>query len=113
MSTNGEERLLQAWRALAPRERELLNEFADMLAQRYGARTAANGAPLRLVRPDEETIVQAIRRLTRTYPMLDRSRLLDEGSRLLARHAADEITASAAIDVLEELYAQAYAQLKD
>ena len=50
----------------------------------------------------------AIRRLVRSYPMLDRGRLMGEASRCLAQHALEGRSAAEVIDELEVLFVRHY-----
>ncbi len=63
-------------------------------------------------RPDNESVVSAIRRLSHSYPMLDRDRLLNEASSLMARHVLQGITVDATIDQLENLFCHRYQALQ-
>ena len=56
-------------------------------------------APQPEPRPDGESVVMAIKRLTRTYPMLDRRKLMGPTSLLVSQHAQGR----AAVQIIDEL----------
>jgi hypothetical protein len=97
--------LLASFRRLSARERSSLLDFADYLAARSAPLERAPAVPI--ARPHKETVVHAIRRLMRSYPQLDRARLLGETSRCLAAHMVDGREAAEVIDELEALFAKA------
>ena len=109
-------RLLRRFASLAAQDRETLLAFADFLAQRGGQ--AGEGAddvaspappePLYFERPEGETVVAAIKRLTKTYPMLDRALVLHETSALMSEHILQGRPAVEVIDELEGLFVRRY-----
>ena len=105
-----ERRLIKRFRALDAPERETLLAFADFLAQRLQPEPPAPipRAPLPIVRPEHETVVGAIKRLSRTYEMLERDSLLNETSALMSAHVLRGRPASAVIDDLERLFERHY-----
>lgn len=108
---NGEvQRLIELARSLAPEQRQTLLEFAEFLAARRGKVAVAEpvAEPQHEPRPDNETVVRAIQRLTRTYPMLDRRKLLVETSRCVESHVMQGRAAAAVIEELEVVFARHY-----
>ncbi|MGB5475199.1 MAG: hypothetical protein WBQ78_17220, partial [Gammaproteobacteria bacterium] len=59
-----------------------------------------------------ESIVAGLKRLARTYPMLDKSEMLSATSDIVATHIMRGTDAAPVIDELEEIFAQHYRQLK-
>lgn len=106
-----EQKLLELFERLAPESQETLLAFAEFLAAR-GPRDRSFAEPVPIPRPHEETVVMAIRRLTRTYPMLDRRRLLAEASRYMAQHALEGRPASEVIEELEAVFARHYRKFR-
>lgn len=101
----GAERLAELYARLDRRGRASLLDFAEYLA----ARACAEPPALRVEpRPAEESVVQAIRRLNRSYPMLKRRRLMPKVERLMAQHMVDGRPAAAVIEELEAFYAAEY-----
>jgi hypothetical protein len=60
-----------------------------------------------------ETVVAAIRRLSASYPMLDRRRLLNTTSSLMAQHILQGRAAAEVIDQLEQAFLEHYRELVD
>jgi hypothetical protein len=101
----GEERrqaLLAAFEQLDTRQQDMLLEFAATLAARDDARASVAMRPE--PRPAEESVVAAIKRLTRVYPAAERRRLMGPVSMLMAQHALQERAAVEVIDELEALF---------
>lgn len=101
MDENGEGALLDVYRTLDARRRRELLEFAQSLPM-----PAAVASPE--PRPAEESVALAICRLTRSYPMVDRRRLMGPASVLLAQHALQGRAAAEVIDELELVFERHY-----
>lgn len=108
-------RLLKLFGALSGSDREALLAFAEFLAargrpQEASAEEEAQGAsePLSIPRPEEESVIAAIRRLSETYFMLDRGTMLNETSSLMAAHVMQGRSAREVIDELEDVFAAQY-----
>jgi hypothetical protein len=108
-----EQKLLAILRRLDAGRRRTLLEFAEFLAARTGDGETAAREPLPIARPREETVVMALKRLTRTYPMLDRRRLLAETSRFIAEHALEGRPAREVVDELEAVFARQYERMRE
>lgn len=103
--TGDERRLLQIFRGLNEAARAGLLDYAAFLAQRAENRAPPPpAAPLDIPRPDQETVIAAVRRLTATYPMLDKDRLFSGTSSLLMQHTLQGRPATEVIDDLEQLF---------
>ncbi|MGD9299096.1 MAG: hypothetical protein PVG09_05270 [Thiohalocapsa sp.] len=116
-SSADERRLLRRFRGLDASAREMLLAFADFLAERGTVMTDAAAAdplpePAPEPRPAAETVVAAIKRLRRSYPMLDSGTMLQETSQLMAAHILQGREAAAVIDELEALFAARFEALK-
>ena len=106
MVADGENELLDLYHRLDLRRRRELLRFARSLA-------APVAEPRREPRPAEESVVLALRRLTRSYPMLDRRRLMGTASALMAQHALQGRAASEVIDELELVFERHYIEFRD
>ncbi|KAA6184162.1 hypothetical protein F2Q65_13300 [Thiohalocapsa marina] len=109
--SNAERRLGKLFRALDGPNRETLLAFAEFLAQRASASSPVEVQPTTPrpeSRPAEETVIAAIKRLRRTYPMLDGGTMLSETSTLMAAHVLHGRDAQAVIDELEQLFASRF-----
>jgi len=113
-----ENRLLNLFATLAPGDRDTLLAFAEFLAARERKHPVPAGAsapvpaPEFIERPEHESIVAGLKRLSRTYPMLDKSEMLSATSDLVATHIMQGTDAGEVIDRLEEIFAAHYRQLK-
>lgn len=105
---NDEQELIGWFRALSADRRVLLLEFAEFLAQRGVAAAPPAMAPVPEARPENETVVKAIQRLTRIYPLLDRRKLLIETSRCVEQHVIHGRAADEVITELELIFEQHY-----
>jgi hypothetical protein len=101
-------KLLDLFEQLAPEQQERLIAFAEFLSAGAADSNAAAGEPAALARPENETVTMAIRRLVRTYPMLDRRKLMAEAAEFMAQHALEGRPASEVIDELEVLFVRHY-----
>lgn len=108
----GDERrqaLLAAFEQLDTRQQDMLMEFAATLAVRDEVAAPATMCPE--PRPADESVVAAIKRLTRIYPAAERRRLLGPVSLLMAQHALQGRAAAEVIDELEALFERHYLEV--
>jgi hypothetical protein len=106
-------KLLELFEQLAPEQQERLIAFAEFLSEGATEPAGADRAPSATARPENETVTMAIRRLVRTYPMLDRRKLMVEASEFMAQHALQGRPAREVIDELEGLFVRHYQKFKD
>lgn len=106
--TADERRLLRLFRALPESRREGLLDYAEFLANKEKAAAETPDAPLDIPRPAQENVVKAIKRLTATYPMLDRGKLLHDTSALMTQHLVHGREAKEVIDELETVFQRHY-----
>ena len=59
-------------------------------------------------RPEEERVVEALKRLSATYPMLEKKTLLNKASELVAQHIMFGKPAVVVINEIEEMFAETY-----
>ncbi|MBY0269967.1 MAG: hypothetical protein K2X06_08875 [Burkholderiales bacterium] len=106
----GDERrqaLLAVFDRLEPRQQGMLLDFAATLP----ARDDPVPATMRPEpRPAEESVVAAIRRLTRGFPAAGRRRLIGPVSALMAQHALQGRAATEVIDELEAVFERQHAK---
>jgi hypothetical protein len=107
-----QQRLLALFAEIAPDERATLMAFAEFLAgRRESAAVLSEMAPCEpkvIERPAEESVVKAIKRLSTSYFMLERGKLLDETSSLMMSHIMQGRGAKEVIDELEILFTKHY-----
>ena len=90
-----------------------LVDFAEFLKQKsqqpqQDLESQEKLKPLKQSRPDEENIINAIKRLRASYFMLNTDGLLDETSSLMTQHIVHGREAVEVIDNLETLFDQHY-----
>ena len=108
------QRLLEIYAQLPADQQSVLSEFAEFLFQRHGQELSVQplDEPHPIVRPEQESVVGAIKRLRESYAMLDHGKLLHEASALMAKHIMQGEPADQVIDELEALFEKRYQRLK-
>ncbi|MGA7799980.1 MAG: Crp/Fnr family transcriptional regulator [Gammaproteobacteria bacterium] len=118
-----EERLLGLFRTLDAGDQATLMAFAEFLGSRSPgvARTPPAAAapepqpvpePEAIPRPETESVVAAVKRLSRTYHMIEKRHMLNETSALVAQHVMQGRDAVEVIDELELIFQRRYEELK-
>ena len=108
-----EKRLLSLFRALEAQEQETMLAFAEFLNTERGARPPTElPKPELIPRPAKESVVAAIKRLSKSYPMLDKSRMLNDTSSLMTQHVMQGRPAEEVVDELEEVFRRHFAQFE-
>ena len=111
-----QQRLLKLFGQLSSGDRGQLLAFAEFLIYRAQSDPKSQEsvssdkaqAPLDIPRPESESVIAAIRRLTETFPMLDKDSLLNETSALMTAHVMQGRTAVEVIDELEVIFRRHY-----
>jgi hypothetical protein len=111
-----EQRLLKLFGKLSSNDREQLLSFAEFLVYRSQSGSALDESaspevaktPLDIPRPASESVIAAIRRLTKSFPMLDKDALLHETSALMTAHVMQGRAAADVIDELEVIFHRHY-----
>ena len=109
-----QQHLLKLFRQLPQTEQESLISYAEFLLQRGAEVTAPDERPLpeEIPRPPSESVVAAMRRLSKTYFMLDKDHLLHEASDLMTAHLTQGRPAAEVIDELEEVFRRHYERIQ-
>ena len=108
----GEKQLLNLYRDLPQAAQSNLLDFAAFLADRYPPQTQTALEPVDIPRPSEESVIAAVKRLSATYPMLNKETMLHETSALVAQHLVQGRDVIEVIDELEEIFLQRYQSLQ-
>lgn len=98
-----EKKLLQQFRKLSEQQQKTLQEFAAFLASHKDdieEAPAKTLEPVAIPRPAKESVIKAIKRLTATYPMLEKEKVMNQTSSLMAQHI---MQGRAAVEVIDEL----------
>jgi hypothetical protein len=117
-----ERKLLRFYKSLADSDQQTLLAFAEFLSSRTSEDKMGAGSgvdvqkplpePELLPRPEEESVVKAIKRLSASYPMIEKSLLFDKTSSLMTEHILQGRPAKEVIDDIEAMFAETYQQLK-
>jgi len=98
-------RLAEIAEQLSRDEQAALLEYAEfMLTRSEHAKTLSMSEPVEISRPEDETVVAAMRRLSDTYPMLNKDKILHEAAGLMSEHVMQGREANVVIDELQLLF---------
>ena len=97
--------------ALDRDRQESLFDYAEFLLSRGGPVQREVGEPLDIPRDENETVVGAIKRLKRTYPMIDSMEVFAHASNLMTDHMVKGRDALEVIEEIEALFEQTYEKL--
>ncbi|BBP00468.1 hypothetical protein [Sulfuriferula nivalis] len=104
-----EKDLLKHFRALDPVQQQSALDYLAFLASRPSQLAAVDlPQPVDIPRPEEESVVKAIKRLRATYPMLEPNKLLNDTSNQMTRHMLHSVPAVEVVDELERVFRQHY-----
>ena len=108
--TSSVSQLSAVFEQLSTDRQQSLYDFAQFLLLQQGGpkASAVSQTPLDISRPDAESVVAAIKRLAKTYPMLNREALLHDASTLMSVHVMQGRAANDVIDDLQALFESAY-----
>lgn len=110
-----EKKLRLIYNTLPEDKRLMVIEFAEFLQSRTKVEDKYGGVipKPRLIRADDdESVVGAIKRLSASYFMLDRAKMLNETSILVTQHVMHERDKAEVIAEMEEVFARHYENLK-
>ena len=93
---------------LPEKDQITLFEFAEFLKSRAPAVEPEITEPLGIPRPEEESVVAAIKRLKKNYPMVSQKEMLNETSEFMMQHMMQGKSAEDVIDDMEKLFEQKY-----
>jgi len=109
-----EKKLLKILAQLTEAQQQTLLSFAEFLVLRQTE--AEPGVeevlPLQLIeRPENESVIAAIKRLKASYPMVQREKVFDKTSMLMTQHIMQGRTAMDVIDDLEVMFREHYERI--
>jgi len=109
--TANERKLLKGFKRLSESECETVLAFVEFLGQRKSPPPPL-AQPEPIPRPQQESVVGAIKRLSATYSMVDKDTVFHEVSGLMAQHLVHGKEAREVIDELEEVFRRQYDRLR-
>ena len=116
---SSEQQLTALFQQLGASDQATLLDFATFLASRTPARRVAVKTEPEVVpepdiieRPAGESVVGALKRLSKSYPMLDKTVMLSATSDLVATTIMQGSDPVGVIDELEAIFSEHYEQLK-
>lgn len=109
-----EKKLLLVFRKLTAAEQENLQIYGDFLLSRHCVTSPQPvPEPQYIPRGENESVIAAIKRLSKSYFMLEKPCLLNESSVLMTQHVMQGREANDVIDELEALFARFYQKFLD
>ena len=85
-----------------------LFEFSEFLAAKHPKEVEIDQHYQPLPRPEDESVIAAIKRLSQSYPMLDKTTLFDQTSAAMSAHILQDVSKQASIDKLERIFREKY-----
>ncbi|MCK5359651.1 MAG: DUF2281 domain-containing protein [Gammaproteobacteria bacterium] len=104
-----EKSLLKSLRQLPEVQQQTLLDYAEFLTQRYAVEDElVLQQPVDISRPAEESVVKAVRRLSKTYPMLESKEIFEKTSSFMMRNLMRGEGSETVIDEMEIFFSQSY-----
>ncbi len=103
--------LIDLYEAMDDNRRKSLSDFADFLYAQAGPVSKEIQPPANIPRPEQETVVGAIKRLKTTYFMIESMSVFSEASSLMTDHMVKGRDVAEVIDEMEVLFEDAYKKL--
>ncbi|MDH4261844.1 MAG: Crp/Fnr family transcriptional regulator [Spirochaetia bacterium] len=108
-----EKQLLKIFNSLNEDDQKAVVNFAGYLYEKNSENAEVAKEPQNIDRPDEESVIAAIKRLKKTYPMIEPMGILNQTSELLSAHLLKGRDKKSVIDELELLFQESYKALKN
>jgi len=113
MADNQQKQLLKYFSGLDEERKRALLEYAGYLYERSEKKPLVLTEPKIIPRPEQESVVGAIKRLSASYEMIDKQTMLHELSGLMAQHMLQGRPADAVITEIESVFITKYQSLLD
>ena len=101
-------KLLGYYRELPDDVAQQLLDFAEFLSSKHKVEVQELSSPENISRPDKESVVVAVKRLSSTYPMLNTDKILDKTASLVSQNMLQGRDAVEVIDELEIIFSEQY-----
>ncbi|MCK4951139.1 MAG: Crp/Fnr family transcriptional regulator [Gammaproteobacteria bacterium] len=118
--TSYDKKLIQCFSALSDGHKELVLEFMEFLGSKYPNTSQFESPvevrnepekilePILTPRPESESVIAAIKRLSQSYPMLNKENLFDKTSLLMTAHIMQGRDVVEVIDEIELVFKDQY-----
>ena len=103
-----DKKLLELFRQLPDEQASMVLEFAEFLLSRLPSPQPEHHEPVDIPRPEQESVIAAVKRLSATYHMLDKDKMLNDTSLLVTQHLVQGRDAVEVIDELEAVFRRYY-----
>ena len=103
-----DKKLLALFRQLPDEQARTLLEFAEFLQSRLPSPQPEQHELMDIPRPEKESVIAAVKRLSATYHMLDKDKMLNDTSLLVTQHLVQGRDAVEVIDELEAVFRRYY-----
>ncbi len=104
-------KLLEIFESLDTERQGSLFDYAEFLQAKGGLVVRELGEPVEIPRPEEETVVGAIKRLKLAYPMIESISVFSAASTLMTDHMVKGRDAIEVIDEMEKIFDEFYQQM--
>jgi len=116
-----ERRIIKLYKSLSATDQEAFIAFGEFLQSRTASLATNKNSndntlisePVDIPRPEEESVIKAIKRLSATYPMVDKENILHPISDLMTSHMISGRSAPDVIDDLENVFLKEFKSLKN
>jgi hypothetical protein len=101
--------LLKNLHQLPETQQQALLDYAEFLTQRYAIEEElVPQQPVDISRPAGESVIKAVRRLSKTYPMLESKEMFEKTSSFMMRNLMHGEGSETVIDEMEIFFSQSY-----
>lgn len=105
------QQLVDLYESMDDECKQSLSDFADFLYEKSGPVVKEIPPPDEIPRPQEESVVGAIKRLKTTYHMVESMTVFSAASSLMTEHMVKGRDVTEVIDEMEVLFEEAYQNL--
>jgi len=105
---NQERQLLNLFRRLNEQQKQSLHSFAEFLSSQTQEEKPSVEQPHDIPAAENESVVAALRRLSKSYFMLENQHLLNDATNLMSQHVIQGRDALEVIAELEQLFESGY-----
>jgi hypothetical protein len=100
--------LLKINKELTTQNQQSLLSYAQFLLSEQQPTSQPPQHPLTIPRPQTETVIGALKRLRKTYPMIDPDTVMDRTAELVTAHLIHGKPAADIIDQCEQVFLETY-----